>query len=220
MADAELISFPIVVSGASGVGKTTLCHGLMEKVSRLAFSISATTREARHMEKDGRDYFFISVDEFERMRAAGELAEWARVHGQSYGTPKKWLDGQLAGGTSILLDIDVQGGVQIMEAYPDAVSIFIVPPSWQEIEKRLRGRKSDSEEAIDQRLKNAIEEMEYIVKYGYVVTNDTVDAAVARMEHIVRAERMKRARVLKNITWRDYIGLEAKGDDIAERQDR
>jgi len=211
MADAELISFPIVVSGASGVGKTTLCHGLMEKVSRLAFSISATTREARQMEKDGRDYFFISTDEFERMKAAGELAEWAHVHGQSYGTPRKWLDGQLAEGRSILLDIDVQGGVQIMEAYPDAVSIFVVPPSWQEIEKRLRGRKSDSEEAIDQRLQNAIDEMEYIVKYGYVVTNDTVEAAVARMEHIVRAERMKRERVLTNITWRDYIGLDGKG---------
>jgi len=181
MADAELISFPIVVSGASGVGKTTLCHGLMEKVSRLAFSISATT------------------------------PEWAHVHGQSYGTPRKWLDGQLAEGTSILLDIDVQGGVQIMEAYPDAVSIFVVPPSWQEIEKRLRGRNSDSEEAIDQRLQNAIDEMEYIVKYGYVVTNDTVESAVARMEHIVRAERMKRERVLEDITWRDYIGLDGKG---------
>jgi len=211
MADAELISFPIVVSGASGVGKTTLCHGLMEKVSRLAFSISATTRKARHMEKHGRDYFFISTDEFERMKAGGELAEWAQVHGQSYGTPRNWLDGRLAEGTSILLDIDVQGGVQIMEAYPDAVSIFVVPPSWQEIEKRLRGRKSDSEEAIEQRLQNAIDEMEYIVEYGYVVTNDTVEAAVARMEHIVRAERLRRGRVLEGTTWRDYIGLDGKG---------
>lgn len=211
MADAELISFPIVVSGASGVGKTTLCHGLMEKVSRLAFSISATTREARHMEEHGRDYFFIGAAEFERMKAAGELAEWAEVHGKSYGTPKNWLDGQLAEGISILLDIDVQGGVQIMEAYPDAVSIFVVPPSWQEIERRLRGRKSDSDEAIEQRLRNAIEEMEYIVKYGYVVTNDTVAEAVARMEHIVLAERMKRERVLKGTTWRDYIGLDGKG---------
>jgi guanylate kinase len=211
MADAELISFPIVISGASGVGKTTLCHGLMEKVSRLAFSISATTRKARGKEEHGRDYFFMSSDEFERMKASGQLAEWAQVHGQSYGTPKEWLDGQLARGISILLDIDVQGGVQIMEAYPDAVSIFVVPPSWQEIEKRLRGRKSDPEEAINRRLQNAIEEMEYIVKYGYVVTNDAVDAAVARMEHIVCAERMKRRRVLKDTTWRDYIGLDSKG---------
>ena len=121
MADAELISFPIVVSGASGVGKTTLCHGLMEKVSRLAFSISATTREARQMEKDGRDYFFISTDEFERMKGAGELAEWAHVHGQSYGTPRKWLDGQLAEGTSILACVDKSGRPQRMPKfmYPD-----------------------------------------------------------------------------------------------------
>jgi len=211
MADADSISFPIVVSGPSGVGKTTLCHGLMQRDSRLAFSISATTRQARHTEEHGKDYFFISDQEFERMKAGNQFAEWALVHGQLYGTPKTWLGGQLAQGISILLDIDVQGGVQIMEAYPDAVSIFVIPPSFQVLEERLRNRKSDTEDAVRQRLQNALDEMEYIAKYAYVVTNDTVDAAVSQMENIVRAERCRRDRILKKTTWREFVGLEGKG---------
>jgi guanylate kinase len=211
MADADSISFPIVVSGPSGVGKTTLCHGLMERDSRLAFSISATTRQARQTEEHGKDYLFISRQEFERMKAENGLAEWALVHGQLYGTPKVWLDEQLARGISILLDIDVQGGAQIMEAYPDAVSIFVVPPSFQVLETRLRNRKSDTEDAVRQRLQNALGEMEYIARYAYVVTNDTVDAAVSQMENIVHAERCRRDRILQGTTWREFVGLEGKG---------
>lgn len=188
-----------------------MCHGLMEMDRKLAFSISATTRQARTTEKHGKDYFFISREEFERKKAENELAESASVHGESYGTPKTWLDGQLAKGISILLDIDVQGGVQIMEAYPDAVSIFVVPPSFRVLESRLRGRKSDTEDAMRQRLQNALDEMEYIVKYTYVVTNDTVGEAVSRMEHIVRAERCRRDRNLKGTTWKELVGLEGKG---------
>ncbi len=208
---SRAISFPIVVSGPSGVGKTTLCHGLMQRDSRLAFSISATTRQARSIEKDGKDYFFISKEEFERMKANREFAEWAPVHGELYGTPKAWLDRQLEQGMSILLDIDVQGGVQIMDAYPEAVSIFVVPPSFEILEERLRNRKSETEEAVRQRLKNALEEMEYITRYSYVVANDVVNEAVAKMEHIVRSEKCKRERILKGITWREYLGVEGKG---------
>lgn len=211
MRSSKVISFPIVVSGPSGVGKTTLCHGLMQKDSKLAFSISATTRRARSTEEDGKDYFFISKEEFERMKANTEFAEWAPVHGELYGTPKTWLDGQLAQGISILLDIDVQGGVQIMDAYPEAVSIFVVPPSFRVLEERLRNRKSETEKAVRQRLKNALEEMEYITRYSYIVANDVVNEAVARMEHIVRSERCKRERILKGITWKEYLGVEGKG---------
>lgn len=211
MNDVETISFPIVVSGPSGVGKTTLCHGLMQGDSRLAFSISATTRKARSTEDDGADYFFVSKQEFERMKGSGELAEWALVHGQLYGTPKKWLDERLAEGISILLDIDVQGGVQIMDAYPESVSIFVVPPSFRVLEERLRNRKSEGEESVRQRLENALQEMEYVVRYTYVVVNDTVEGAVSQMRSIVAAERCKRVRILDGITWRELVGLEGKG---------
>ena len=211
MSSTRVISFPIVVSGPSGVGKTTLCRGLMTGDGTLAFSISATTRQARATEEDGTDYFFVSEQEFEKMRAEGGLAEWALVHGSLYGTPKKWLDTKLAEGISILLDIDVQGGVQILDAYPDSVSIFVVPPSFRTLEERLRNRKSEEEQAIRQRLDNALGEMEYITRYSYVVANDTIEQAVSDMRNIVHAERCSRQRVLEGITWKEYIGFEGKG---------
>ena len=200
MTDLEMISFPIVVSGPSGVGKTTLCHGLMHGDTTLAFSISATTRKARSSEEHGKDYFFMSKPEFERMKAQNELAEWALVHGDFYGTPKKWLDEQLSRGISILLDIDVQGGVQIMNSYPQCVSVFVVPPSFQVLEERLRNRKSEAEDAVRRRLQNALDEMEYISKYTYIVVNDTVEKAVSKMDGIVAAERCKMARILKGVS--------------------
>jgi len=211
MSRVDRISFPIVVSGPSGVGKTTLCHGLMDGDERLAFSLSATTRQARTIEKDGTDYFFISEQEFEKMQGEGGLAEWALVHGKLYGTPRKWLDQKLADGISILLDIDVQGGVQILDAYPNSVSIFVVPPSFRVLEDRLRNRKSEEEQAIRQRLDNALGEMEYITRYSYVVANDTIEQAVSSMRSIVNAERCSRHRILESITWKEYIGFEGKG---------
>ena len=211
MSSADVISFPIVVSGPSGVGKTTLCHGLIKGDPRLAFSISATTRRARASETDGKDYFFVSEQEFEKMKAGGDLAEWALVHGSLYGTPREWLDKRLKDGISILLDIDVQGGVQILDAYPRSVSIFVVPPSFRILEERLRNRKSEEEEAIRQRLDNALGEMEYITRYSYVVVNDTIEQAVSSMRSIVHAERCSRERILGGISWREFVGLEGKG---------
>lgn len=208
---SEAVAFPIVVSGPSGVGKTTLCHGLMERDQRLAFSVSATTRKARATEEHGRDYFFISRQEFEGMRGRGEFAEWAEVHNEFYGTPSKYLDGEMAKGMSVFLDIDVQGGVQVMERYPLGVSIFVITPSFKVLEERLRNRKSETEETLDRRLANALGEMEYISRYTYVVVNDTVDGAVSRMAAIVGAERLKRERILAGTTWRQILGLEAKG---------
>ena len=211
MSNPEKIAFPVVVSGPSGVGKTTLCHGLIERESGLAFSISATTRPARGSEKHGEDYFFITREEFERMKTDREFAESALVHGEFYGTPKAWLEERLTEGISIMLDIDVQGGVQIMDVYPDSVSIFIVPPSFRILEERLRNRRSETEEAVKQRLENALKEMEYITRYTYVVINDTVESAVSAMRHIVAGERLRRERVLKNVSWQEFVGLEGKG---------
>lgn len=204
----DVISFPIVVSGPSGVGKTTLCHGLLSRDERLVFSISATTRQPRESEVHGKDYFFVSYDEFERMRQSGELAEWAFVHGEHYGTPKEWLDQKLSAGLSVLLDIDVQGGVQIMKAYPRAVSIFVVPPSFAVLEERLRGRGSDDDQSVRIRLANARKEMGYIDKYGFIVVNDRIEDAVSRMQCIVRAERLRRDRILDGKTWQDLVGLQ------------
>jgi guanylate kinase len=205
------MAFPIVVSGPSGVGKTTLCHGLMERDRRLTFSVSATTRKARATEEHGKDYFFISRQEFERMRERGEFAEWAEVHNELYGTPKKYLDGEMAKGMSVFLDIDVQGGVQVVERYPLAVSIFVITPSFKVLEERLRSRKSETDETLERRLANALGEMEYISRYTYVVVNDTIAGAVSRMAAIVGAERLKRERILAGTTWRQILGLEAKG---------
>lgn len=207
---SDAISFPIVVSGPSGVGKTTLCHGLLSRDRQLVFSISVTTRKPRENEVHGKDYFFISHDEFERMRRAGELAEWAFVHGQFYGTPKKWLDQKLSEGLSVLLDIDVQGGIQIMQTYPRSVSIFVVPPSFAVLEQRLRGRGSDDDDSVRLRLANAMKEMEYIDRYNFIVVNDTVEDAVARMQSIVFAERLRRDRILNGKTWQDLVGLKAQ----------
>jgi guanylate kinase len=201
------VAFPIVVSGASGAGKTTLCHNLIAREERLIFSVSATTRPARGSEEHGKDYFFVSAEEFERMKASSELVEWAEVHGKFYGTPRAWMDERIAEGVSVLLDIDVQGGVQIMEAYPEAVSIFVVAPSMEVLEERLRNRKTDSGDSIEVRMKNAIWELEYMQKYTYIVVNDTVDAAVSKMADIVSAERSKRHRLLEGITWKDFVGL-------------
>jgi len=145
------------------------------------------------------------------MRGRGEFAEWAEVHSEFYGTPRKYLDGEMAKGMSVFLDIDVRGGVQVMERYPLAVSIFVITPSFKVLEERLRNRKSETEETLDRRLANALGEMEYISRYTYVVVNDTIDGAVSRMAAIVGAERLKRERILVGTTWRQLLGLEAKG---------
>lgn len=205
------IAFPVVVSGPSGVGKTTLCHGLMERDGRVAFSISATTRKARATEQHGKDYFFISREEFQRMRDRDEFAEWAEVHDELYGTPKSFLEARVDDGVSVLLDIDVQGGVQVLERYPLAVSIFVVPPSFKVLEERLKGRKSETDAAFRLRMENAMGEMEYISRYAYVVINDTVDLAVSRMQAIVSAERLRMDRILAGSSWRELVGLETKG---------
>ncbi len=187
-------AFPIVVSGPSGVGKTVLCQALLERLSWTERSVSATTRPPRGEEVDGDSYFFRTEDQFRRDIAAGQMAEWAEVHGRLYGTPKDFLDSRLAMGKCVLLNIDVQGGVSMKESYPDSLLIFVLPPSWTVLERRLRQRKTDSEEQVAVRLERARGEVAESRFYDHFVINDDLEDAVARMERIAIDERTTRER--------------------------
>ena len=189
-------AFPFVVSGPSGVGKTVLCRSLLEAMPRAVRSISATTRPRRCDEVDGESYFFYTADQFHHERSANGMAEWAEVHGHLYGTPRSWLDARLAEGLTAVLNIDVQGGMNIRARYPNAVLVFLLPPSIEELEQRLRGRKTDAEEEIHRRLNRALAELQMVDKYDYVVVNGDREAAVEELLSIVRAERARVSRAL------------------------
>jgi guanylate kinase len=189
-----LPAFPVVVSGPSGVGKTVLCRRLCESLPRVVRSISATTRPPRVDERDGESYFFWSEPRFRAEIDRGELAEWAEVHGRLYGTPRTWLDGRLAAGESAVLNIDVQGGLQVRMAYPSALLIFLLPPSWAALEARLRGRGTDAEEEIRRRLLNAEREIRVLPRYDAVIVNDRLDEATIDLVSVVRAERARATR--------------------------
>jgi len=188
-------AFPIVVSGPSGVGKTVLCKGLLDRLPEITCrSISTTTRSIRPGEVEGVSYRFVSEGDFLASRDAGELAEWAEVHGRYYGTPKSFLDERLAASQSVVLNIDVQGGVSIQNCYPDAVLIFVLPPSWDVLAERLSRRGTDSRSSVEARLNRARAEVEYCPRYGYVVVNDDLDRAVSDLVAIVTAERLRAGR--------------------------
>jgi len=187
-------AFIVVVSGPSGVGKSSFCHAALAADERICYSVSATTRPRRGDEREGREYLFVSPAEFERMRGAGELVEWAEVHGSWYGTPRRYLESKLREGRIIILDVDVQGGLAIKREFPDSVLIFILPPSLDVLERRLRGRQSDAEEVIARRLAVAPAEIAHAVDYDYVVVNDELEAAIARVLSIVEAEKSRRER--------------------------
>ena len=182
----------IVVSAGSGAGKSTLCRLLLKRRRNLAFSISATTRMPRPGEKEGKDYFFVSEAAFKAMRRRGELAEWAHVHGQhSYGTPRSYLDRVRAEGKDVLLDIDVQGALQVKRRYPEAVLIFITTPSFADLGRRLLARSSETEAQIRRRLSDARHELKYLGDYDYNVVNDRIPLALKRLEAILDAESLK-----------------------------
>jgi guanylate kinase len=184
----------IVVSAGSGAGKSTLCRLLLRQRKDLRFSISVTTRLPRPGEKEGRDYFFITEAAFKAMRTRHELVEWAEVHGQFYGTPRPFLERMLHSGYNVLLDIDVQGALAVKRLYRDAVLIFITAPSFNEMERRLRARSSETERDIQRRLADARRELKFLPRYDYHVVNDRVPNAVRRLEAIVEAQTM---RILK-----------------------
>jgi len=177
-----------VVSAPSGAGKTTLCKEIVDFFPGLRQSVSFTTRPARAGEVTGVDYHFVDESRFQAMIAAGEFAEWARVHGNYYGTALKTLQDASAAGEDVLLDIDCQGARQLKDSVGQAVFIFILPPDMAELERRLRGRKTDSEEVIRRRLENAREEIEQSSWYDYRVINDNIEPALARLKNIFRQE--------------------------------
>lgn len=184
-----------IISAPSGTGKTTILKKVMAQLPGLAFSVSHTTRAPRPGEQDGTDYHFVDRDTFQAMQARGVFLEWAEVHGNLYGTSKELVDEHLAAGTDIILDIDVQGARQIREKNThQAVFLFIVPPSLEELEKRLAGRNTDSAETITLRMNNARRELADADLYNYVIVNDTVDEAVNVMRSIIIAERCRSRR--------------------------
>jgi guanylate kinase len=182
----------VVISAPSGSGKSTLVKRLIATEPGLAFSVSHTTRPRRHREKEGRDYFFVTRKRFERMIAAGEFIEWAEVFGHLYGTSKGQIDKALQAGRDVLLDIDVQGHRQVRERLPEAISVFVMPPSFPELKRRLSDRHSDSQQAIERRLVAAREEISHWPEYDYLVVNDRLPLATQGLRAIVRASRLRR----------------------------
>jgi len=185
----------IVLSGPSGVGKGTILKEVMKDESlKLAFSISMTTREKREGEVDGVNYFFVSKDEFEQAVKDGKLLEYAEFVGNYYGTPLEYVEKLRNQGINVILEIEVQGCMQVQEKEPGALTIFIVPPSMEELESRIRGRKSEPEEIIQQRLAKAEKEMEMLNRYKYVVCNDDVELAADIISVIIRRHMEKNAK--------------------------
>jgi guanylate kinase len=184
----------LVLSAPSGAGKTTLAHAFRAQHPDAVFSVSATTRAPRGAERDGVDYHFVSPERFAQLVAEGAFAEWAEVHGRRYGTLRATVEEALRAGRIALFDIDVQGGAQLRRAFPrDAITVFIVPPSAAELERRLRGRSTDSDEVIARRLAAARAEVaDGLAAYDYVIVNDDLDAALTRLEAVAAHERARR----------------------------
>jgi guanylate kinase len=186
-------AFAVVMSGPSGVGKTTLEERLIAADPLLLASISTTTRPPREGETTGRDYFFVERGVFEQMKDR-ELVEWAEVHGEYYGTPRRFVENQLAAGLDVILNIDVQGGIRVKKVFPDAVMIFIFPPSFETLKERIRKRGADETLDLDTRLQNAVKEINASSSSEYIVVNDELDAAVRQIQAIIEAERCRRDR--------------------------
>jgi len=186
---------PFVLSAPSGGGKTTIYKELLKRRDNFFFSISATTRPPRANEKDGREYYFLSEEEFLSRRTAGRFIENAEVHGLYYGTPREPLEQALATGQDVILDVDIQGADSIRRIFNEAVLIFIVPPDMETLRHRLESRGSDATEVIERRLKNALHELRQVNDYHYVVINDELETAVQATLAIIEAEHHSRPRL-------------------------
>ena len=187
--------FLLVLSGPSGAGKGTLVERLVRARPECVFSISATTRPRRATELDGVQYEFVNRDEFERRRSAGMFLEWAEVHGHLYATPIRFVDENVRAGRVVVLDVDVQGGASVRRVRPDAISVFIYPPSIDALRERLLARNTDSPEAVERRLEDAPQELAQYREYDYLVMNDELEPSVARLVSIVDAERARVRRL-------------------------
>ncbi len=181
----------IVVAAPSGAGKSSLVKALLELDSKVQPSVSHTTRAPRGQEKHGREYFFASSEEFDAMVAGNAFIEWAEVHGNRYGTSKKAIEDRIAQGADVILEIDFQGAIQIKQIFANAVLIFILPPSWDELRLRLERRGEDTPDVIELRLKNAAIEMAQASKFDFVIINELFDRAVFDLKAIVHAQRLK-----------------------------
>ena len=182
-----------IISAPSGAGKTSLVKALVERVPGMAISVSHTTRPSRPGEENGADYNFVARAEFDRMVAQGAFLEHAEVFGNCYGTAREHVLSQLREGTDVILEIDWQGARQVRQAMPDAVSVFVLPPSRAELERRLRGRGQDTGEVIARRMREAVSEMSHYHEYDYLVVNDLFDQALAELTSVVSARRLRHA---------------------------
>lgn len=188
----------LVISGPSGAGKGTICKAIIEK-DKLWLSVSATTRAPRNGEIDGKNYFFISHEEFLARIEKDDFLEYAEVYGNYYGTPRSSVIEMINNGKDVILEIDIQGALKVKEAFPEGIFIFILPPSMEELKQRIIKRGSETPESLMTRFKSAYKEINYVSKYSYAVVNDTVDTAVAKIESIVVAERCRVDRIKDTI---------------------
>ena len=181
--------FLLVISGPSGVGKGTVCNELLKEEKNIRFSISATTRKKREQETDGENYYFLDNEKFKDMIENGEFLEYAKIHGNFYGTPKNFVYESIKRGEVVLLEIDVQGVLQVKENYKDGVFVFLLPPDMNELRNRIEKKTTENKDTIELRLNNAKTELNYIDKYDYAVINDTVSNTVEKIKSIIEAER-------------------------------
>ena len=185
----------LIISGPSGVGKGTVCRALMERNDNMRFSVSCTTRPPRPGEVDGLHYFFKTREEFDQMVKEGAFLEHMQVFGQHfYGTPRAYVEQQRAAGLDILLDIDVHGAMNVKKACPDAVLVFLAPPSMSCLKERLVGRGTETAEAVEKRFQESFEEMQHMPDYDYLIINDVLDKAIRQLEQIVAVERLRVSR--------------------------
>ncbi len=183
-----------IISAPSGAGKTSLAERLLKEVDGLHFSVSHTTRKPRAVEKNGVEYFFVSVPDFEAMIAQGEFLEWACVYGNYYGTCRRAVERQLEAGVDVLLDIDVQGAEEVKRVFPEAISVFVLPPSQDELEKRLRSRGLDDDDVVEARLQKAWAETQHCRGYDYLIVNELIEKSLLELQSIVLAARCRNER--------------------------
>ncbi len=198
----------LVLSGPSGVGKGTVCAALRKKMETLVYSVSATTRQPRTGEQHGINYFFKSRDEFQQMIADKQLLEWAEYANHFYGTPRQFVEDTLNLGKDVILEIEVQGAMQVKQQFPNGVFIFLMPPSLDELRARIENRGTEDEETIRRRLQLAADEIKLLEEYDYAVVNDVVDAACDKIISIICAEHLRKDRIMSKIKkWMNEVNV-------------